>query len=122
MSDKKTQNPIPIFTGALSILLILALILPHLIPSYKCASPCSRVESDANNIAAAIAGYFSIPGRTHIEANDLDGGFTSKNPWTLIQCGGKIYIYVYDQSKSCAIEYQDQFPEWNSNIYTKIVE
>ena len=97
-------------------------VLPHLWPCYHCKSPCSGVESDANNIAAAIADYFAIPGRTHVKPGDLYGGLSTRNPWTLIQCGNVIYIYVYDLSEDCPVDYQNVNPEWNASIYTKIFE
>ena len=112
----------------LSILILCAaivfivVVLPHLLPCYKCVSPCSQVESDANNIAAAISDYFAIPGRTEIKPGDLDGVCTYGNPWTFVQCGKTIYIYVYDLDEDCPVDYQNFNPEWDSHIYTEIVE
>ena len=112
----------------LSILILCAaivfivVVLPHLLACYKCVSPCSRVESDANNIAAAISDYFAIPGRTDIKNSDIARSFTPWNPWTLIKCEDKIYIYVYDRQEGCPVDYQNADPNWNSHIYTKIFE
>ena len=123
MPDQKIKKAILITIVVVCGCSILAIyILPQLMPCYKCPSPCSYVESDANNIAAAIADYFSIPGRQHVKPGDLDGGYKSHNPWTFIQCQEKIYIYVYDHSEGCSIGYQDQYPEWNAHIYTKVIE
>ena len=60
--------------------------------AYLCKSPCSSAESDANNIAAMIADYFSVPDRTEVKPGDLDGGFQTENPWTIIQCGNEVYV------------------------------
>jgi hypothetical protein len=95
------------------------------IPGYIRYRPkqfCAWAESDANNIAATIADYFSIPDRTRITPDDLAGFFEPINPWTLTQCGQKIYIYVYDHHEDCTIAYQNTHPHWNEHIYTKVME
>lgn len=123
MSDKKIEKAILITIGLTCVFFIFNIyILPRVVPCYKCASPCSQVESDANNIAAAIVDYFSIPERIHITPKDVAGEFNSSNSWTFTKCGQKIYIYVYDRNEACSMEYQKSQPEWNSHIYTKVME
>ncbi len=97
------------------------ILLPHFWPNYN-KGPCSSVESDANHIAAAIADYFAVPSRTQIKPGDLSEGISIENPWTLVQCDGAIYIYVYDLNELCPIEYQDVNAEWNAGIYTEIMK
>ena len=88
---------------------------------YKCGGHCSQVEADANNIAAAIADYFAIPIRTQIKPGDLDNSIAA-NPWTLVQCEDRFYIYVYDRGEKCPLDYQHNQPEWNFHIYTRIID
>jgi hypothetical protein len=123
MSDKKIKKAILITIGVVCVFVIFVIFATqYLTPCYKCGSPCASVESDANNIAAAIADYFSIPEHTQIKPGDLDDGYHTENPWTFIQCSDAIYIYVYDIEEDCPIEYQNSYPEWDSHIYTKIIE
>ncbi len=97
------------------------ILLPHFSPNSN-KGPCSSVESDAATIVAAIADYFAVPSRTQIKSGDLSEGISIKNPWTLVQCDGAIYIYVYDLNELCPIEYQDVNAEWNAGIYTEIMK
>jgi len=46
--------------------ILAAIAIPNFI-SYRNKSFCSRAESDANNIAASVADYFSIPTHTAID-------------------------------------------------------
>lgn len=118
-SKKTSAIVLSVLIVCAAIVFIMA-VLPQLWPCYKCKGHCSSAESDANNIAAAISDYFSIPEHTEIKPGDLYGGYTTENPWTLIQCGNTIYIYVYDLDEDCPVDYQNNHPEWNSYIYTKI--
>ena len=123
MAKRKKIKKIFISIGIVSTIIVLMyFVLPEFLPKYCCKSPCAEVESDANNIAAAISDYFAIPGRTDIKSSDIAKSFTPWNPWTLIKCEDKIYIYVYDRKEDCPVDYQNVYPEWNSFIYTKIFE
>ena len=119
-SKKTSAIVLSVLIVCAAIVFIVA-ILPHML-SYKCASPCARVESDANNIAAAISDYFAIPEHTDIKPADIAGSFTPWNSWTFIQCGERVYIYVYDLKEDCPVDYQNVNPEWDSHIYTKIIQ
>jgi hypothetical protein len=123
MAKRKKLKSILISMGIGGTIIVLMLfVLPQFWPKYTCKSPCAEVESDANNIAAAIADYFSIPEHTDIKHSDIARSFTPWNPWTLIKCGEKIYIYVYDRKEDCPVDYQNSVPGWDSHIYTKIME
>lgn len=123
MMKRRKINTILISSGiaATAIVFILS-IFPQFWSAYPCSSSCTSVESDANEIASMIADYFSIPTRTEVKPGDLDGGFQTENLWTINQCGNEVYIYVYDVNEDCPIDYQEHYPEWNSGIYTKIMD
>jgi hypothetical protein len=118
---KLTTILISISIGCIIIVLML-FVLPQFWPQYACKSPCAAVESDASNIAAAISDHFAVPEHTDIKHADIASSFTPHNPWTLIKCGEKIYIYVYDHEEGCPVDYQNAAPNWDSHIYTKIFE
>ena len=123
MAQSKKISKILLSIGIVCAAVIFVLfILPQFWPYYKCKGHCSGPESDAQNIAASIADYFAVPERTHIKSGDIDDGFQTENPWKLIQCGNKFYIYVYDLNENCPIDYQNNQPEWNSSIYTLIMD
>lgn len=124
MAKKKKITAILISIGIACAAIFSGLvILPQFWISYGCKSSCASVESDANNIAAAIADYFAIPEHTQVKPDDLfKYGFPTENPWTLIQCDDAIYIYVYDIEEDCPMDYQNSYPKWNSSIYTKIID
>ena len=50
--------------------ILAAIAIPNFI-AYRSKSFCSAAETDANNVAAAIADYFSIPTHTTITTADL---------------------------------------------------
>lgn len=121
MAKKKKITAILISIGIACAAIFSGLvILPQFWISYGCKSSCASVESDAQNIAAAIADYFAIPEHTHIKPGDIE--LPTENPWTLIQCDDAIYIYVYDIEEDCPMDYQNSYPKWNSSIYTKIID
>src|SRR5512136_1276656 len=47
--------------------ILAAIAIPNFI-SYRNKSYCSRAESDANNLAAALSDHFSIPSNTSLPA------------------------------------------------------
>ena len=89
-------------------------------PIHRPETFCSWAEADANNIAAAITEYFSVPEhRGSIPGPiDIEKLVSIKNPWKLTTCGDDLYIHVIDRSGKCPVEFQNQYQEWNSNIYT----
>jgi prepilin-type N-terminal cleavage/methylation domain-containing protein len=112
----------------IAIIGILAIIaIPNFV-SYRDKVFCSAAESDANNIAAAISDYYSIPNRVNmVDPNPatpapaglgmtLSGNNTATIGGTLQQ----ITISVTDASGRCPADYQaSQQPEWNgANVFT----
>lgn len=115
--------------------ILAAIAIPNFI-AYRNKAFCSSAESDANNIAAAVADYFAIPSNTSISQASLpaltlsgDNTFTitASNPNTAIT------ITVTDASRRCPLEYQQAMPAadfptgfWNGvdqgGIYTKVIQ
>lgn len=96
--------------------ILAAIAIPNFI-AYRNKSFCSRAESDANGIAAALADYFAIP--SHTETPDLtqlnnNMGYTlsgkdpSQNDATIegLDPTVNITIIVLDGSGRCPDEYQ----------------
>ncbi|BDD86901.1 type II secretion system protein [Desulfofustis limnaeus] len=114
--------------------ILAAIAIPNFI-AYRNKAFCSQAESDANNIAAAIADYFSIPSHTDIEQADLEADgwrevtLTGENEFTLVASDPNIAITitVTDMSDRCPEDYQRGMPEaqyptgfWDgNNVYTK---
>ena len=105
--------------------ILAAIAIPNFI-AYRNKAYCSRAESDANGLAAAIADYFSIP--AHDSTPDYEGGDISftlsgtdaqKNTATVVGPIDAISITVTDGSGNCPADYQKYDPYWNSFVYTK---
>ena len=60
LNNKKGFTLIELMIVIAIIGILAAIAIPNFI-AYRNKSFCSRAESDANNIAAALADYFSIP-------------------------------------------------------------
>lgn len=103
--------------------ILAAIAIPNYI-SYRNKAFCSRTETDAHNIAAGIADYFSIYTHTTTPAFDELRGVKTKNPSSHISIEGaepnlNITILVTDESNRCPDEYRNPIPEWDANrIYT----
>jgi prepilin-type N-terminal cleavage/methylation domain-containing protein len=118
--------------------ILAAIAIPNFI-AYRNKAFCSQAESDANNIAAAVADYFAVPSHTAIADADLKGGWrdvtlSGQNTFTLSATNPNvaITITVTDASQRCPLDYQlgmpvANFPTgfWNGvdngGIYTKVV-
>jgi prepilin-type N-terminal cleavage/methylation domain-containing protein len=118
--------------------ILAAIAIPNFI-AYRQKAFCSQAESDANNIAAAVADYFAIPTHTKIADADLKGGWrnltlSGQNTFTLTATNPStaITITVTDTSTRCPLVYQAGFPAatfpngfWNGvdggGIYTKVI-
>jgi hypothetical protein len=116
-ANSKGNKSIVILLLALGLFILVVNFLPGQI-RYRPKSYCSRVESDASNIAASIADHFSDPKHLDIKRNDIEAIVTIDNPWTFTRCGLGFFIHVVDRSGKCPVEYQNNRPEWNSGIYT----
>jgi prepilin-type N-terminal cleavage/methylation domain-containing protein len=105
--------------------ILAAIAIPNFI-SYRNKSFCSRAESDANSISAAIADYFSVASRTNLPTiSDL--GITISNGTSAANITGDpnttITVTVDDTSGRCPQDYREGTEGWesgaNGNTYTK---
>ena len=113
--------------------ILAAIAIPNFI-AYRNKAYCSRAESDANAVAAALADYFAVPTNTtypnsnpELEPPDglgisLSGAGTSKNTGTISGPTAAITITVTDASNNCPTNYQSSNTEWNDNVFTKIMD
>jgi type IV pilus assembly protein PilA len=107
--------------------ILAAIAIPNFI-AYRNKAVCSRAETDANAVAAALADYFSIP--THTTYPDsvanlgitLSGSDSSRNTSTISGPTSSISITVTDGSGNCPDNYQASNDEWNNNVFTKIMD
>ena len=95
---------------------------------YLIETDCRRTEQDANNIAAAIADYFSYPEHSKlptIKGDSVYLGYVLNSregqniAWVTGDIKSTITIVVQDGSGKCPDDYQKRFPEWDSGKYTK---
>ena len=104
--------------------ILAAIAIPNFI-AYRNKSFCSRAESDANGITAAIADYFSIPNWVNTPAGDVTtGNLNNGAGYTMSGQGGSINtgtvtgadptlnitIDVTDGSGRCPTEFQAANP------------
>ena len=104
--------------------ILAAIAIPNFI-AYRNKAYCSRAESDANNIAAALSDYYSIPNHTTLETDltNLGAELTGNNSATISGSVDAITITVTDGSGNCPDDYQSsQSDEWTTDVYTKIME
>ena len=90
--------------------ILAAIAIPNFI-EYRNKSFCSRTESDANNIAAALSDYFSIPNHTQVPALGTGAGqlrvqLSGANTATVGTVVTNIIITVQDGSRRCPQTYQ----------------
>ncbi len=94
---------------------------------YEDREKCLQCESDANDIAAAIADYFCDPKHTELPIKD-DLKLSISNPYSISGDPYKdIIIQVKDASGRCPREYQEQYQElfdsksscWKDGVFTK---
>ena len=120
--------------------ILAAIAIPNFI-AYRNKSFCSRTESDANGIAAALADYFSVPNWVNTPADtDLNNGagYTFSGQGGSVNTGTitgadptlNITIEVTDGSGRCPTEFQAANPVdtanhvdgWDSAyVYTKYI-
>jgi len=112
--------------------ILAAIAIPNFI-SYRNKSFCSRAETDANNIAGAVADYFAIPTHTQIATADLNMTMlTSGDNTATVSAAAPntvITITVTDASGRCPSEYQAALDStasptgyWSQWIYTKLIQ
>ena len=112
--------------------ILAAIAIPNFI-AYRNKAYCSRAESDANAVAAAVADYFAIPNHTTYPDNVtsdppeglgivLSGSGASANTATIAGPTASITITVTDGSANCPSNYQNSSNEWTDGIFTKIMD
>jgi prepilin-type N-terminal cleavage/methylation domain-containing protein len=103
--------------------ILAAIAIPNFI-AYRNKAYCSRTESDGNNIAAALADYYSVPSHSTL-ITDVAALYTvsNGNSATISGSTDSITITVTDGSGNCPPDYQaSQSVEWSNDVYTKIME
>lgn len=89
--------------------ILAAIAIPNFI-EYRNKSFCSRAESDANNIAAGIADYFSIPSHTSVPVGNpvttIRVQMTAGNSGNISGNPSAIRIQVTDGSGRCPSNYR----------------
>jgi prepilin-type N-terminal cleavage/methylation domain-containing protein len=132
LNNKKGFTLIELMIVIAIIGILAAIAIPNFI-AYRNKSFCSRAETDANNVAAAIADYFAIPSHTATPAvGDLNNGtgFTFSGSGAGINTGViagadpslGITISVTDGSGRCPTEYTSKVPGWTGLVYEKRIE
>jgi prepilin-type N-terminal cleavage/methylation domain-containing protein len=107
--------------------ILAAIAIPNFI-EYRNKGFCSRAESDANSIAAAIVDYFAIP--THVNmpvlGTDIVVALSGTNTAALTGTVAAVVIQVTDGSGRCPQKYRDAMAYtagskdgWNGLIHTK---
>ena len=106
--------------------ILAAIAIPNFI-AYRNKAFCSQAESDANNIAADVADYFSIPTQTAIAQGDVNFA-PNANTFTLTAADPNvaITIIVTDVSGRCPADYIAANPivngdGWAGNTYQKVL-
>jgi prepilin-type N-terminal cleavage/methylation domain-containing protein len=100
--------------------ILAAIAIPNFI-AYRNKAYCSATESDAQNIAAAIADYFADP--THNNRPDLAdvGGNTlvsSGNSASITGTINAIVVQVTDGSSRCPTDYRGN--NWGGQVYFEV--
>ena len=96
--DEKGFTLIELMIVIAIIGILAAIAIPNFI-SYRNKSFCSKAESDAGSVAAAISDYFAIPSHTLIVTADL--------PQTMVSAGNHFTIATADPSVNITITVTD---------------
>jgi len=107
--------------------ILAAIAIPNFI-EYRNKGFCSRAESDANSIAAAIVDYFAIP--THVNmpvlGTDIVVALSGTNTAALTGTVAAVVIQVTDGSGRCPQKYRDAMAYtagtkdgWNGLVHIK---
>jgi len=101
--------------------ILAAIAIPNFI-AYRNKTFCTGVESDANNIAAAIADYFAIPSHVNTPIG-LVASTSNLNTYTITGADPNlnITITVTDTSTRCPADYMTASPDWNAGVFTKLI-
>jgi type IV pilus assembly protein PilA len=132
LNNKKGFTLIELMIVIAIIGILAAIAIPNFI-AYRNKAFCKGAETDANNLAAAVADYFAIPIHVATPAlGDLNNGvgFTfsgtapNANTGTIVGANPNngITITVTDGSGRCPAEYTTKVPGWAGSVYTKRIE
>jgi type IV pilus assembly protein PilA len=110
LNNKKGFTLIELMIVIAIIGILAAIAIPNFI-EYRNKSYCSRAESDANTIAAALADYFSIPSHTALPTVGTGGGqlnvaLSGTNTAAVTGTAAAITITVTDGSGRCPLKYR----------------
>ena len=89
--------------------ILAAIAIPNFI-SYRNKTYCADTESDANNLEASVADYFSIPTHTSIASGDQSFVPPVNNYNITTDVNGVITIQVTDPSSRCPAKYTNNYP------------
>ena len=98
--------------------ILAAIAIPNFI-AYRNKAFCSAAESDANNVAAAIANHFAIPTNVDLTGFVLPPNSTSTAVAAPTMVGDVITIAVTDSSGRCPLDYRTAVAGWAGSVYTK---
>ncbi len=113
LTNKKGFTLIELMIVIAIIGILAAIAIPNFI-SYRNKSYCSRAESDANNLSAALSDHFSIPSNTMLPTignttapGVLKFAFSGDNTGAIGGTVDAIIIRVSDASRKCPQAYRD---------------
>jgi type IV pilus assembly protein PilA len=134
LNNKKGFTLIELMIVIAIIGILAAIAIPNFI-EYRNKSYCSRAESDANNIAAALSDYFSIPSHTTLPTGDAVTGkvvavLSGENTGDISGTAAAIVITVTDGSGRCPVKYKTAMPNnaatfkdgWTGNTHIKYMQ
>jgi len=108
--------------------ILAAIAIPNFI-AYRDKSYCSAAETDAGNVAAALADYFAIPSHTQVpndgtSVTSYEGiAMTNDNSVTVTDNNdGTITIAVVDGSGRCPDDYQNALDNWSGGTFTRTMD
>ena len=100
--------------------ILAAIAIPNFI-AYRNKAYCSAAESDAQAIMAALADYYSIPGKHPVPTDPAPTGITmsSGNSGVISGSINNIVVTVTDTDNRCPADYQAGDTRWSgAGVYT----